>query len=62
MNIIKKHPANEIGYNFIEPAYLPKGKNEYHLRNLQNSQKKEYFPLTEKQAGNILSSGCFADF
>ena len=56
MNIIKKHPANEIGYNFIEPAYLPKGKNEYHLRNLQNSQKKEYFPLTEKQIEKLINN------
>ncbi len=36
MNIIKKHPVNELGYNFIEPQYLPEGKDEYYLRFLQN--------------------------
>ena len=36
MNIIKKHPVNNLGYGFIEPPYLPKGKDEYYLRNIQN--------------------------
>ena len=36
MNIIKRHPVNNLGYGFIEPPYLPKGKDEYYLRNIQN--------------------------
>ena len=36
MNIIIKHPVNELGYNFIEPQYLPAGKDEYYLRFEQN--------------------------
>jgi hypothetical protein len=36
MNIIIKHPVSDLGYNFIEPAYIPEGKDEYYLRNLQN--------------------------
>ncbi len=36
MNIIKKHPVNELGYNFIEPQYLPEAKDEYYLRFEQN--------------------------
>jgi hypothetical protein len=36
MNIITQHPINNLGYNFIEQKYIPKGKNEYHLRNKQN--------------------------
>ncbi len=49
MNIIKQHPINEIGYNFIEKKYIPKGKDEYHLRNQQNNHKKLYHALTNAQ-------------
>ncbi len=35
MNDIRKSPVNSLGYHFIEPGYLPKGKDEYYLRNLQ---------------------------
>jgi hypothetical protein len=35
-----------IGYNFIAPEYLPEGKDEYHLRNLQNRNGIEYRRLT----------------
>lgn len=33
---MNKRPLRSIGYNFINPAYLPAGKDEYHLRNFQN--------------------------
>jgi len=46
MNIIKKHLVNELGYNFIEPQFIPKGKDEYYLRYEQNSTGKEYRNLT----------------
>jgi hypothetical protein len=36
MNEIRKRPLKSIGYDFIEPKYIPEGKDEYHLRNLQN--------------------------
>lgn len=35
-----------LGYEFIPPEYLPKGKNEYHLRNLQNRNGIEYRKLS----------------
>lgn len=38
MNIITKHPRNQLGYNFIPEKYLPENENEYYLRNLQNMQ------------------------
>ncbi len=50
MNIIKKHPLQNIGYNFIDSQYIPKGKDEYHLRNLQNTKGKTYRKLN---AGEI---------
>nr|WP_295875283.1 DUF4954 family protein [uncultured Chitinophaga sp.] len=41
MNNIKKKPLSELGYNFIE-TQLPKGKDEYYLRNEQWSRQGEY--------------------
>lgn len=46
MNIIKKHPVSELGYNFIETKYLPEGKDEYYLRFQQNPHSKKYRNLT----------------
>src|SRR5438128_1145941 len=46
MNIIKTHPLKELGYNFIDKKYIPKGKDEYHLRNLQNGKNRKYRALT----------------
>lgn len=49
MNIIKKHSINRLGYNFIEEQYIPAGKDEYHLRNLQNSNDTVYRKLTSQE-------------
>ncbi len=49
MNIIKKHPVNELGYNFIEDRYLPAGENEYYLRFQQNPPRKDYRNLTSME-------------
>ena len=46
MNIITKHPANNLGYNFIAPQYIPKGENEYYLRNQQNNNGIDYRKLS----------------
>ena len=46
MNIIRKSPVEALGYNFIEQPYLPKGKNEYYLRDIQNRSGIEYRGLT----------------
>jgi len=49
MNIIHKHPVNDLGYNFIEAPYLPKGKDEYYLRNIQNTKKIAYRNLAAQE-------------
>lgn len=36
MNDIKKIKVSSLGYNFIPEAFIPKGEDEYYLRNLQN--------------------------
>jgi hypothetical protein len=46
MNQINKSPINSLGYNFIEAKYLPKGKDEYYLRNQQNKNGIHYRELT----------------
>ncbi|MDF2189971.1 DUF4954 family protein [Paraflavitalea sp. CAU 1676] len=46
MNIIKKSPLNTLGYHFIPAEYLPKGKDEYYLRNQQNINGIRYRQLS----------------
>ncbi len=46
MNIIRKSPVDSLGYNFISAPFLPKGKDEYYLRNQQNRNGINYRKLT----------------
>ena len=46
MNDIKKSPIESLGYQFIDSRYLPKGKDEYYLRNMQNRSGITYRQLT----------------
>ncbi len=46
MNYITKKPIAALGYNFIPKEFIPKGKNEYHLRNIQNRSGINYRKLT----------------
>lgn len=45
-NAITKIPIEKLGYDFIKPKYLPEGKDEYYLRNLQNRSGINYRNLT----------------
>src|SRR5687768_17297672 len=46
MNEIRKQSYQSIGYNFVDPAWLPEGKDEYYLRNLQNRSGISYRNLS----------------
>src|SRR5690606_19883364 len=46
MKDIFKKPVDTLGYNFIPGEYLPEGKDEYHLRNIQNTNGIKYRQLT----------------
>ncbi len=46
MNIIRKSPVDSLGYHFIPGSFLPKGKDEYYLRNKQNRNGINYRKLT----------------
>lgn len=38
MNVIGKNPIEKLGYDFIEKDFLPKGENEYYIREQQIRQ------------------------
>jgi hypothetical protein len=46
MNEIRKSPVADLGYHFVAKEFLPKGKNEYWLRNQQNNNGIKYRHLT----------------
>lgn len=46
MNNIVKTPIRELGYDFIEKQYIPEGKDEYYLRNIQNRSGIAYCQLS----------------
>ncbi|MDZ4807559.1 MAG: DUF4954 family protein [Bacteroidota bacterium] len=46
MNNIIKKPIASLGYDFIPKEFIPKGKNEYYLRNIQNRSGIKYRQLT----------------
>ncbi len=46
MNNITKKPIAALGYEFISKEFIPKGKNEYHLRNIQNRSGIRYRKIT----------------
>jgi hypothetical protein len=46
MNQIKKNPVTSLGYNFIPRENLPRGRDEYFLRNRQNDNGIKYRGLT----------------
>ena len=45
MSDIKKKPISSLGYNFVAKEFIPKGKDEYYLRNIQNRSGIEYRKL-----------------
>jgi NDP-sugar pyrophosphorylase family protein len=46
MNEIRKSPVASLGYHFIPGDCLPRGKDEYYLRNQQNKNGIEYRQLS----------------
>ncbi len=45
MNTITKNPLSSLGYGFIAKQYIPKGKNEYYLRNIQHRSDTKFRKL-----------------
>jgi len=45
-NIIYKSAISRLGYDFIKDEFLPKGKDEYYLRNMQEKSGRTYRQLS----------------
>jgi NDP-sugar pyrophosphorylase family protein len=61
MNIIQKHTLETLGYNFVESKFLPKGKDEYWLRNQQNKKHSSYRKLTALEIEVLVRNGNTSD-
>ncbi len=61
MNNIIKHPITELGYDFIDKSFLPKGKDEYYLRNKQNTAGINYRQLTSSEKEILIRNGNSSD-
>ncbi len=61
MNHIRKEPLSSIGYGFVAKQYIPKGKNEYYLRNLQNRSGIKYRRLTAYETEVLVRNGNTSD-
>ncbi|MBK8712312.1 MAG: DUF4954 family protein [Niastella sp.] len=61
MNIIQTHPVNNLGYNFIDEKYIPKNKNEYYLRNIQNRSGIQYNSLSADQLEVLIRNNNTSD-
>ena len=61
MNIIKKHAINDLGYNFIDPLFIPEGQDEYYLRNQQNNNGIEYRKLSGSEIEILIRNGNTSD-
>ena len=60
-NIINKSPLDSLGYQFIKPPYLPKGKNEYYLRNMQIRNGIAYRRLSAHEIEMLVRNGNTSD-
>src|SRR5688572_27987011 len=61
MNNITKTPISGLGYNFIDSAYIPKGKDEYYLRYEQNPGHDRFRSLTAKEIKQLIANGNISD-
>lgn len=61
MNKINKQPLSSLGFGFIEPTFIPKGKDEYYLRNRQHRSKTKYRRLNSKEIQVLVRNDNSAD-
>jgi hypothetical protein len=61
MNQINKKTIASLGYGFIPAAFIPKGKNEYHLRNIQNRSGIKYRKLKTNETEVLIRNGNSSD-
>ena len=61
MNEIRTRPIDSLGYDFIPAEYLPRGKDEYHLRNIHNRNGIEYRQLTAHETEVLIRNSNTSD-
>ncbi|MBC7949515.1 MAG: DUF4954 family protein [Chitinophagaceae bacterium] len=61
MNKITKEPISSLGYNFVKPEYIPKGKDEYYLRNIQHRTTNHYRQLTAMEIRQLIANDNTSD-
>ncbi|MFN5335216.1 MAG: DUF4954 family protein [Bacteroidota bacterium] len=61
MNIIRKSPLKNLGYNFIPDPFLPKDSDEYYLRFQQLSQSDQFRKLSKKEIKTLEKNGNSSD-
>lgn len=61
MNKINKEPVSSLGYNFVKPEYIPKGKDEYYLRDLQFRTHNKFRNLTAIEIKQLIANGNSSD-
>lgn len=65
MNKIIKKPISKLGYDFIEGKYIPRGKNEYYIRDKQNAEifgkDKLYRHLTAREIETLVQNNNTSD-
>ncbi|HVZ55298.1 MAG TPA: DUF4954 family protein [Chitinophagaceae bacterium] len=54
MNEIQKSPVGSLGYGFVAAGYLPAGRDEYYLRDLQNRSGIRYRQLTAHEIETLV--------
>src|SRR6476469_5682238 len=60
-NIINKCRVDTLGYGFIAKDYLPEGKDEYYLRNMQNKSGIDYRKLSAYEIEVLVRNGNTSD-
>jgi hypothetical protein len=61
MNQINKEPVSSLGYNFVKPEYIPKGKDEYYIRNIQHRTANKFRNLTAIEVKQLIANGNTSD-
>lgn len=61
MNNIIKRPISSLGFRFVADEYIPKGKDEYYLRNLQNRSGLIYRKLTTAEIQTLIANNNFSE-
>jgi len=61
MNRITKHSIARLGYDFVDPEFLPPGKDEYYLRDKQKRQDYEFRELAANEIEVLIKNENTAD-